>query len=91
MHASRLGSSCRARPNHAIIESEAHPEKILNALKSYASRNLNRSGIEDPNRKRWARHGSARWLWTDEEVRQAVRYVIKEQGEPMTTFIADGI
>src|SRR6185295_3854942 len=28
------------------------------------------------NRKRWARHRSTRWLWKDEDVRNALRYVI---------------
>jgi hypothetical protein len=31
---------------------------------------LNRLGIDELDRKRWARHGSTRWLW-------------KAQGEPM--------
>jgi hypothetical protein len=53
----------------------------MNELKSYASRELNRLGHDGPDRRRWARHGSTRWLWRDEDVRQAVHYVIEEQGE----------
>jgi hypothetical protein len=40
---------------------------------------------------RWARHGSTRWLWKDEDVRQALRYVIEEQGEPMALFAVRGL
>jgi hypothetical protein len=47
---------------HAVVEAQVRPEKILHAFKSYASRNLNRLGVDEPNRKRWARHGSTRWL-----------------------------
>jgi hypothetical protein len=47
---------------------------------------LDRDG---PDRKRWARHGSTRWLWKDEEVQQALQYVVDEQGEPMALFIAE--
>jgi hypothetical protein len=60
-------------------------------FKSYASRSLNRLRSDEADRKRWARHGSTRWLWTDEDVKQAIRYVIEEQGEPMAVFEADWI
>jgi hypothetical protein len=60
----------------------------MNAFKSYASRKLNRAGKGAPNRKRWARHGSTRWLTGDEQVRNAIRYVVDEQGAPMAVFRA---
>jgi hypothetical protein len=61
----------------------------MHAFKAYASRNLNRLGIDEPDRKRWARHGSTRWLWKDEDVRRATQYVVFEQGEPMEVFLAE--
>jgi len=73
------------------VEAKAKPEKIMNDFKSYASRRLNRLGSDAPNRKRWARHGSTRWLFEDENVRQAIRYVVEEQGEPMAVFVTEGI
>jgi hypothetical protein len=30
----------------------------------------------------------SRWLWKDQDVREAIRYVIEEQGEPMAVFVA---
>jgi REP element-mobilizing transposase RayT len=74
---------------HVIVEADARPEKIMNSLKSYASRSLNRLGIDGPDRKRWARHGSTRWLWKDENVREAIRYVVEGQGEPMEVYLGD--
>jgi hypothetical protein len=68
--------------------SEAGPEPIINDLKSYGSRCLNRMGLDPPARKRWARHGSTRWLSKAENVSAAVRYVVDEQGEPMSVFEA---
>jgi len=76
---------------HVIVEAEVRPERIMNELKSYASRELNRFGGFTPGRKRWARHGSTRWLWKDQDVRGALTYVIEEQGEPMALFVAEGI
>jgi hypothetical protein len=58
----------------------------MNDLKSYASRHLNQLGIDELNRKRWARHGSTRWLWSREEVWAAIRYVMDEQGDAMAVF-----
>ena len=59
----------------------------MNDFKSYASRGLNRLERDGPDRKRWARHGSTRWLWKDEDVREAIRYVVEEQGEDMAVFV----
>ena len=35
-----------------------------------------------------ARHGSTRYLWKDEEVVNAVRYVVYQQGETMAVYPA---
>jgi hypothetical protein len=72
-----------------IVEAEVRPENVMNTLKSYASRSLNRLGNDRPDRKRWARHGSTRWLWKDEDVQEAIRYVVSGQGEPMEVYLAD--
>ena len=58
----------------------------MNTFKVYASRRLNRLGLDDPARKRWARHGSTRWLWETGHVSAAIQYVVEEQGEPMSVF-----
>jgi len=73
---------------HAIVEAEIRPERIMNEFKAYASRELNRVGSDGPDRERWARHGSTRWLWKDQDVMRALQYVFDEQGEPMALFVA---
>jgi REP element-mobilizing transposase RayT len=84
-----LAAHVRTTHVHAIVEAGVQPERIMNAFKSYASRRLNRLGRDGPNRKRWARHGSTRWLWDDEDVRRAIQYVVEQQGEPMAVFCAE--
>ena len=74
---------------HAVVEADVRPEMVMNTFKSYASRGLNRLGSDKPNRKRWARHGSTRWLWKNEDVQEAIRYVVSGQGEPMEVYRAD--
>jgi hypothetical protein len=71
-----------------IAEAEERPEDLMNAFKSYASRALNRLGIDEPDRKRWARHGSTRWLRKDDEVQGAIRYIVSGQGDPMQVYQA---
>jgi hypothetical protein len=39
-----------------VVESDVHPDKLTNTLKSYASRHLNQI---EAARKRWARHEAA--------------------------------
>jgi REP element-mobilizing transposase RayT len=71
---------------HAVVESEDRPEMVMNALKSYASRSLN---LLEAERKRWTRHGSTRWLWKDEDVQEAIRYVVLGQGEAMEVYLRE--
>jgi REP element-mobilizing transposase RayT len=86
-----LAAHVRTNHVHVIVEAEVPPEKVMNEFKSYASRELNRMGCDRLERRRWARHGSTRWLWKDQEVRDAIRYVIDEQGKPMAVFVAEGL
>ena len=67
---------------HVIVEAEVLPEKVMNDCKTYASRALNQLDRDEPGRRRWARHGSTRWLWKDQDVREAIRYVVDQQGVP---------
>jgi REP element-mobilizing transposase RayT len=84
-----LAAHVRTTHVHAIVEAAAQPEKVMSDFKSYASRRLNRLACDAPHRKRWARHGSTVWLFEDENVGQAIRYVVEEQGEPMTVFVVE--
>jgi REP element-mobilizing transposase RayT len=71
---------------HAVVGADVRPETVMNCFKSYASRALNRFGLDPVNRKRWTRHGSTRYLWNEEELPAAIAYVIEGQGEPMQVF-----
>ena len=86
-----LAAHVRTNHVHIVVEGEAPPENMMTDFKSYATRRLNSVNGDAPNRKRWARHGSTRWLWNDKAVRQAIRYVVEEQGEPMSLYVAEWI
>ena len=84
-----LAAHVRSNHVHTVVEAEAEPERVMNDFKAYASRRLNRMSLDAPNRKRWARHGSTRWLWKPQHVSAALQYVVAEQGVAMSAFESD--
>jgi REP element-mobilizing transposase RayT len=87
-HWSLWAAHVRTTHVHIVVDAEARPERIMNDLKSYASRYLNRLGFDDATQRRWARHGSTRWLWKRQSVSAAIQYVVDQQGCPMAVFEA---
>ncbi|MGA7412508.1 MAG: hypothetical protein WBW33_18665 [Bryobacteraceae bacterium] len=81
-----LAAHVRSSHVHTVVAAEVPPQQIMVAFKAYASRHLNRTGLDEPTRKRWARHGSMRWLWKPEHVSAAVQYVVGEQGVATSLF-----
>lgn len=81
-----LAAHVRSNHVHAVVEAEAEPERVMQDFKAYASRRLNGMNLDQPKRKRWARHGSTRWLWEPQHVSAAIEYVVAEQGEAMSAF-----
>ena len=70
---------------HVVIWADRDPGRLMSDLKSRASRELNRSGV-DANEKRWTRHGSTRHLFDDAAVAAAIAYTIDRQGAPMAIY-----
>lgn len=85
---SLLAAHIRMTHVHAVVDADAKPEKVMNDFKSYASRRLNEKSADGPDRKRWSRHGSTRWLKERENVAAAIRYVVDGQCEAMAVFEA---
>jgi REP element-mobilizing transposase RayT len=81
--------ACHVRTTHVhlIVQADAAPEKIMNDCKAYASRRLNEAGLDEPDRKRWTRHGSTKYVWDNAYLGNAIDYVWNRQGEPMERFI----
>jgi len=81
-----LAAHVRFTHVHAVVQADCSAEKVMNGLKAYATRALNEQEIDDPLQRRWARHGSTRYLWTREAVEAAVRYVVGGQGDEMAVY-----
>ncbi len=76
----------RSNHIHIIATANGPPERVMNDFKTAASRCLNKAFPAEHGRTRWTRHGSTRYLWTEEAVAEKVRYVLDEQGEPMERY-----
>ena len=64
-----------ARSNHlhTVLDGEVPPVRVMSDFKAYASRRLNLIRLNEPGQKRWAHHGSTRWLWKPRHVSAASR------------------
>ena len=87
---SLLAAHVRSNHVHTVVEAEVPPDRVMNDFKAYASRRLNGMRLDEPDRKRWARHGSTRWLWKPQHVSAAMQYVVAEQGAAMSVFESHG-
>jgi REP element-mobilizing transposase RayT len=77
----------RATHIHVVVRGRSKPEPIMNSFKAYATRKLNESGLERARRRRWARHGSTKYLWDVESVLGAIDYALDQQGDRMAVFV----
>jgi REP element-mobilizing transposase RayT len=84
-----LAAHVRTTHVHIVVQADVPPERVMNDFKAYASRRLDRLGYDPSGQRRWARHGSTRWLWKYQDVVDTLRYVVEAQGEPMALFVAE--
>jgi REP element-mobilizing transposase RayT len=81
-----LAVHVRTNHVHVVVSADRSVEHVMGSLKAFASIRLNDAGIEPPDRRRWARHGSTRHLWSSVVISAAVHYVVCEQGDPMAVW-----
>lgn len=76
---SLLALNVRTNHVHAVVAAESGPEKVMTDFKAWATRKLRQAGAVEPGRRPWSRHGSTRWLWTEQDVRDAQEYTVEGQ------------
>jgi REP element-mobilizing transposase RayT len=65
---------------HAVVVADASPEKVLIDFKAYATRRLRREGLVGSADRVWSTHGSTKYIWDRDHLRNVARYVIERQG-----------
>ena len=84
-----IAGHVRSTHCHIVVSAQAEPERVANDFKSYASRALNRCGLDGTRRKkRWTKGLSRYYLWNIDSVIAAARYTIFDQGRPMSVYPA---
>ncbi len=71
------------------VPGDPDPADLLRDFKSYGSRRLNRRWGTPKNGSWWSESGSRRRLKAEENVREAIQYVL-EQTNPLVTWLAEG-
>ena len=67
---------------HVVVSCPCPPEKPLREFKAWATRRLREAKLVGSGARVWTRHGSTRYLFNDDAVQRAIRYVRDGQGPP---------
>jgi REP element-mobilizing transposase RayT len=76
-------TNVRTNHVHTVVSAPCKPEKVLAAFKANATRKLREAGSWRSTRSPWVLRGSRKYLWTEQDVINAIVYVEYEQGEPL--------
>ena len=68
---------------HCVITANRSSKTVLGALKANATRSMKEAGCWGGDLSPWARGGSGKCLWSEEDLANAIAYVVYDQGEPL--------
>ncbi|MBA4182110.1 MAG: hypothetical protein C0506_16110 [Anaerolinea sp.] len=74
-----LALNVRTNHVHAVVAATQTPGFVMNRLKSSSTMALRGQQLAAPEARVWARHGSTRHLWTEEQVALACDYTTSRQ------------
>jgi REP element-mobilizing transposase RayT len=80
MHTPLVALNVRPTHIHLIVKAEDEPGKVMGGFKSRSTRALRDQALVAPTHHVWTDRGSKRWLWTLDALREAMEYVLLEQG-----------
>lgn len=75
-----LAMNVRTNHVHVVVGSPREVEFVMRALKARATLRLRESGLAGSDDRIWARHGSTRYLWTEQDLVDVATYVLDGQG-----------
>ena len=76
-----VAPNVRSNHVHVVLHcGEVAPRDAIRQLKAWATRRLRAAGRVAADRRVWTEGGSGRYLWNDDDVQDAVKYVLDGQG-----------
>src|SRR5260370_32640850 len=60
---------------HTAVTANCKPDRVVNAFKANSTRKMREAKSWDSERSPWAQGGSKRYLWTEEQLINAIAYV----------------
>lgn len=73
--------NARSNHVHSVVSAQMKPERIIVALKAYATKGLREEVLVSPETRVWSRGRSRRYLWKPKHVQAAIDYVLYSQGD----------
>jgi REP element-mobilizing transposase RayT len=73
----------RSNHVHSVVTASCHSKKVRAALKANATRTMRESGCWESERSPWSGGGSRRFIWTEQQLIEAIDYVLYGQGEEL--------
>ncbi|MEO7659790.1 MAG: transposase [Pyrinomonadaceae bacterium] len=81
-----MAINVRTNHVHVVVTAYVKPEKVINAFKANATRELRATGLVDGSQQVWSRGGSRRYLWKQSHLSGAIDYVLFGQGDDLPEF-----
>ena len=78
-----LALNVRSNHVHSVVSANCHSKKVRSALKANATRTMRESGCWESDRSPWSGGGSRRFIWTEQELIEAIDYVLHGQGDEL--------
>jgi REP element-mobilizing transposase RayT len=73
----------RSNHVHIVVSGREKPEKMMSDFKIYATKAIKKASDKMPTERYWTRHGSTKYIWTEEKLRSSIEYVKNCQGNIM--------
>lgn len=68
---------------HAVVSAQSKPERIADAFKAFATKQLREKRLVEQELQIWSRGRSRRYLWKPHHVALAIDYVLYGQGDEL--------
>ena len=78
-----LALNVRTNHVHLVVSATVAPERVMDALKAWATRRLRAAGLAAADARIWSRHGSTERIWLQRELDAACEYVTNGQDEKL--------